>query len=149
MNCVVRVVRGANQVLGIESHASAVLDIPLCDRIHVMNDESRVDLMTLDAEITTFISYDDISTKSAPSLGRIKPLVNPAVESERVATDLTPDREVLKPLLERFQFDQFGISSNLGTHRTLGPLPPGDFRYMLASHGEHRRSETLLAFPTP
>jgi hypothetical protein len=101
--------RRTNQVAEIKSHACPVLNIPLSKRIHVMNDQSRVDLMTLETEITTIISNYCLLTQGTPLSRCIKFLINPSIESEGLATHLSSESQIIESIFERFKLDEFGV----------------------------------------
>src|SRR6202000_150298 len=109
VNCVVRVVCRADQVLEIERHPCSVLDVLLSDRIHVMNNQTRVNFVAIDTQITAVVSDDGFLAQRSPFPRHVEPLIDPAIESERLAADFASNGEVLKPFLKGFQLNQFGI----------------------------------------
>jgi hypothetical protein len=108
----------ANQILKIECHGRPVLEISLRNRIHVMHDQTRVNLSSGDTQITTLISNDGVSAKMTPLSRCIELLVDPTIVSERLAADLPLDSQVLVSILEGVVLNKFGVRSNQGTHRT-------------------------------
>jgi hypothetical protein len=141
--------RGANQVVEIQRHACAVLDVLLSERIHVMYDQSRMDLIPFDAEITTSVSQYGLTSYLPPSFGGIESLIDPSIESESLATDLSPNRKVFEPFFKRFELDQLFIRPIPGTHRTQAPGLREDYHCKLALREEHPRSDPQLASQTP
>jgi len=87
VNRVVRVVRGADQELRIECVISSVNNIALTKRIHVMDDQSLVNITPRYAEIARFISNDYLPTKLSPLSRPVKLLIDPPVETEGLVTN--------------------------------------------------------------
>lgn len=67
-----------------------------------MNNQTGVNVVSLNTEITSFISENDFVTKRTPFSRCVKPLINPSIESERLASDLSSQREVFESVFERF-----------------------------------------------
>lgn len=88
MNCVVRVVRGRDKELRIQRIPGSVDDVVLNERIQMMDDDSTMNIKTMNAEIATFVPCDDVVAETTPLWRLIKLLVDPPIESERRATDL-------------------------------------------------------------
>jgi len=103
MNRVVCDVRGADQEFGIECVISSMDNIALGKRIHVMNYQTSMDIITFDTQITPFVSNDYFLTKLPPLPGRIKLLIDPSVEPKCFATNYTFQRKVIEPVFEHFQ----------------------------------------------
>jgi hypothetical protein len=60
--------------------------------IHVMNDNIRMNLVTLNSQITTIVSYNDVFPKLTPLCRRVELLIDPTIEPERCRTDLASER---------------------------------------------------------
>ena len=76
------------------------------DRIHVMYDQTRIDLTTGDPQITTLVANDGITTETTPFSRCVETLIDPAVVTERLTADLSIDPQVSVPIFERIELDQ-------------------------------------------
>jgi hypothetical protein len=109
VNGVVGIVGCADQELEIERMLSSVDDVLFDKRIHVMNDELCVNIVTIHTEIACLISKNCFLAKLSPFARRVEPLIDPSVETERLTTDLAFQREVLESFLEGFEPNELGI----------------------------------------
>ena len=103
MNGVMRLVCYANQVVKIQSTSRSVQDVLFVDRVHVVHDNSIMNLMSFDSEITTFISRYDVVTKATPFTGCIELLIDPTITAEGRTAYFSTNGKVVEPFFERFQ----------------------------------------------
>jgi len=96
MNRIVRMERRANEIVEIQRHATAVFEICLRDRIHMVNDQVRMNLTTFNSEVASVVSDNRIASQSSPCLRTVESLIDPTIESERFATDFASNRQVLE-----------------------------------------------------
>jgi hypothetical protein len=89
VNRIVRIVRGADQKLEIERVSSSMSDVLFSERIHVMDDQLVVNIVTIHAEIARLISKDCFLAKLAPFTRRVELLVDPTIESERLGGNIS------------------------------------------------------------
>lgn len=61
---------------------TTIFEGPFGNGIHVMNYQTRVDLVSFDAEIAAVIPENNSTTGLSPLSGAIKMLIKPSVESE-------------------------------------------------------------------
>lgn len=59
-------------------------------RIHVMDDESVVDLVPLNPKVAPHVSRYDLVAELTPLAGRVEPLVEITIEPEGRSTDFAP-----------------------------------------------------------
>lgn len=112
VDCVVGSVRNTDQILRIESILSAIHNVILNQRIHVMNGDLVVNIVSSDTKITTQITSDDVSAKETPGTRRVELLIDPAIETECLSADLSTKNEVVESFFEALDLAEFGIRSN-------------------------------------
>lgn len=112
MNTVVRSVRDGDQELGIEYSCVSVFDITNRHRIHVMDVNPVVDIVTLHAKVASIVSNNDVASDIPPFPRRVKTLVEITIEPEGYIADLPSKRKVFKSFFQRIQSTEFGISPN-------------------------------------
>lgn len=78
-------------------------------RIHVMDDEFGMDLVSFDSEVTTVVSSDHVVPNLSPFGRGVELLVDVAIEPERRVTDPSSKGEVAVTSYERVDLSQFGI----------------------------------------
>lgn len=100
MDGVVGSVRCRNQEFGIQDIGITVFDFVSCHRIHVMDDDLIVDLMTINAQIQAKISGDNFISNESPLSRCVKALVDVSVEAERGCANTSVETEVFEPLFE-------------------------------------------------
>src|SRR3954452_5004812 len=127
VNRVVRPMRGGNQELGVKNPRFASDQIIGGNRVHVMNQQLSIDLVTRYAEITCLASEYDVVTSLFPFTRPVESLVQPPGKAEGSRTNFTRHGEVLEPLFEGDELTQVRIRSS--PHR----------------RSAHRRQRTLLA----
>jgi len=82
MNGVVGVVCRCDQELGIEDAHVSLENVFGSNWIHVMNDNSFMNLVSFNSKITTKISSDYIAANVTPFFGNIERLVKPTIASK-------------------------------------------------------------------
>lgn len=75
----------------------------LSNWVHVMNHQPRIDLVTRNSQVATVVTSNDESSNLHPFLGLVEPLIDPAIEAERVLADLAAQLEIPIALFERVQ----------------------------------------------
>lgn len=122
MNGVVGSMRCGDQVLGIDQALIAMRDSIDIDRVHVMDDHTVKDLVTLDSKIATQVPGYDLLPGVAPESRRVERLVQPAFETERGNTHRRMRLKILEPFTEVTQPGQFCVSSNPRIPQSLASL---------------------------
>lgn len=77
-------------------------DVTYTHRIHVMNDDTVVNLIPINTQVTTIVTGDDVVTNLSPLSRRVELLVDPTIETESRFTNLSSERQILESLFERF-----------------------------------------------
>ena len=70
----------ANQELGVENRFIALDDVVNRHRVHVVNQDLVVDLMTVDPEVAPFVSCNHMQTNLSPLSRSVELLVDVSVE---------------------------------------------------------------------
>src|SRR3954447_1886639 len=86
-------------------------------RIHMVHEETAMNLMPRNTQITPIVPDDHQLSSLLPFARSIKMLIDPAIESERSLANLTNQGEICKSLLKGGQVAKLGIRSSL--HRQL------------------------------
>lgn len=73
------------------------------ERIHVVDDQVDVNIVTVHSEIARLISNDHHLTKASPLSRSVEPLIDPSVEPEGLVADLAFQGEVFETLFEGSQ----------------------------------------------
>lgn len=106
-----------DQKLRIKNPIVSFHDISYSHRIHVMNINSIVNLVSTKTKVATLISRYDVVAKVSP-LGRgIKALIQIAIESESRPTDGPMQSEVIESINELAILNKLGVRPNRHTHR--------------------------------
>lgn len=132
MYSVVGVVRCADQEFGIQSIAGSVDNIAFSQWIHVMDDWSAVNFTTLDTQVASQVSRNDVATKTSPLRRCIEPLIDPSIEPEGFTTDLTLQSQVFVSFQEGIELDEFRICSNLRVRHTLTHPHSRNYHYRIS-----------------
>lgn len=103
VNSVVGLVRCGNKELRIDDVLTTVNNLVNTHWIHVVNNGTTVDLVTLDTEITSFVPKEDGVTNMPPLPRAIEPLIDPTIEPERRLPNCSSESQVLIPLFERWE----------------------------------------------
>lgn len=110
MDSVVCFVRDTDQVIGIQKKLGSILYVLQTYRIHVMNYDLAVNIVSFDAEITAVVSDYYLISDSFPfRRTRVEHLVEYPVESESLFTNRAVKLEVLEPFFKGQKMRQFSI----------------------------------------
>ena len=90
-------------------------------RIHVVDVWISMNLIALDSQIASVVTYDDVMTQIPPLPRRIELLIHPSVEAEGRITNSTVQFQVSIPVFNRFQALKLSVASNHRTHEALAP----------------------------
>lgn len=94
------------------------LKIFRADRVHVMNQDSIVNIVTFDTQITTIVSRDDYVADVTPLPRRVELLIHPPFEPEGRISHSSAERQVLEALLDGFTPSELSVGPN---HSYLDP----------------------------
>src|SRR4051812_33525692 len=100
MNGVVRSVGGGDKVLRIQDKRRPIDYVLHGDRIHVMNHQPSMDLVTGNAQVTSVVSENNDVSNVSPFERSVKPLVDPPIRPEGRLTHLTTKIKVGKAIFE-------------------------------------------------
>lgn len=103
MNRVVGTNRRGDKELRIDKRQIPLQNIDLRDWVHVMDDDSTVDLIALDAQITAIVSDNNLVSSLSPLSRAVKALIDPSIEPKGGCSYNTTEREVLKALFVCFE----------------------------------------------
>lgn len=68
-----------------------------------MDQDSSPNLVTVDSEIATIVSNDDLVSQTSPLGGSVEPLVDVAIESESLFADNPLEGQIVEALSESFE----------------------------------------------
>jgi hypothetical protein len=88
VDCIVRHLAGSDQILRIYDRLGTVDKILHSKRIHVMNQQSSMNLVTFDAQIATHVTKDHFLARTTPCARLVKLLIQISVETERLLSDV-------------------------------------------------------------
>lgn len=91
---VMRLVGRGDEELGVENIFVAVSNIIDSHRVHVMDVEARMDLVTLDAKITALITVDNPVSGPFPLPRGVEHLVEMTLKAESSVTNNTSQSEI-------------------------------------------------------
>ena len=121
MNRVVCIVSHADQVLGVEDVGIELsLEVLRPNRVHVMNENLVVDIVTWDPEVACVVSKDDLLPCLAPLGGVVEGLVQVPFETEGLIARILIETQVFVPILEGFDAREFTVGPNPDSR----PTPP-------------------------
>src|SRR5690606_26512569 len=140
---------GCDEILGVENVGITVYEVFDGHRIHVMNDDSIVDLVVFCAEVTSEVASDDFLSHLSPLHRPIERLVEIALVSEGLCSDRASKGQISEPFLERVEPIKLRVRSN---HRRL-PHPErsternhGKLRLLLRKALAKRRLRRVLPY---
>jgi hypothetical protein len=58
----------------------------------MMNNQTRMNFVSVDAQVATVVSQYDTTAQFAPSFGCVEALIDPAIETEGLTSHLTVQR---------------------------------------------------------
>jgi hypothetical protein len=93
-------VSGSDEVFRIENPSFTLHKIIGSDRIHVMDHQLSMNVVTWDSEITGSVSKDNQVANMPPLAGTIELLIDPSIETEGGSTNLSPQRKIVEPIFE-------------------------------------------------
>jgi hypothetical protein len=96
-----------DEELGIENPRVSIDNFLDSHRVHVMDIDPVVDLVIVDAQITTIVSDNNVIAYLAPLSGPIKLLVEVSVEAECHFADLAAQGEIFETIFVRIQSPEF------------------------------------------
>jgi hypothetical protein len=97
--------RNSDQVLGVKEFIIPRHHIIDVNRVHVMNDDSVMDLVASNSKITTAISRDDFVSSMSPLHRRVESLVQVSLKPEGCDPDLRTQPQVIITLRESADTD--------------------------------------------
>lgn len=109
MNSVVRPMRCSDEIVWVNERIRARDDVIGVNWVHVMDQDSAVDLIAFHTEVTTVVSDDYFVTKVFPFPRLVESLVEIAIEAESTDSDLARQREIAKALDESFDSAEFTV----------------------------------------
>src|SRR4051794_8575662 len=112
MNCIVGKMRGTDQELRINYQSLTTHQVQLRQWIHVMHQQTMVDLMTGNAQITALVTCDDGFSSQLPLSGPIELLIHPPIETEGLLAHIAFEVEILEAFLKRLNASQLRVASS-------------------------------------
>lgn len=112
------------QELGIQDSGIPFFNIGDSHRVHVMDVDGVMNVVTFDTHVTSVVPDDDVVSNVPPLSRRVEALVHPAVEPKGCFTDLSTKSEVLEAFLKALDPFEFGVRPILhGAVRRDKPRP--------------------------
>src|SRR6478736_6847689 len=121
---VVRVYRRRDQKFRINDPIFAMNNIVRSHRIDVMNQNNVMYFIAWYAEITAFISDDDMFSNASPCSRPVKLLVDPPIKPKSSDSYFPTHLEIVESILKGDEPRQFRICSSL-RHKTQPPTREG------------------------
>lgn len=113
MNGVVGLVCCRDEKLDVEDLWVTAIDVGKRDRVHVMNIRAIMNLVSLNTQITTIVSNEDVPTDMTPLGGSVEHLIHPPVEPERGVAYSPEEREISEPIYKRVNPSELRVGPNL------------------------------------
>jgi hypothetical protein len=107
-----------DQELGINDVLFARYKIQFTQWIHVVNQETAMNIIARHTKITTIIANNDFIASKLPLPRSVELLIHPPIEAKGLLSYKPLQVEILKPFLKR------GEQSKLGISPSLHQLPP-------------------------
>lgn len=95
--------RNADKVLGIEKARPSLKNIVYRDWVYVVNVDSALNTVALEAHVASIVSDDYVPSSSAPFWGRIKVLIEKTAVAECVFSDFSVKLKVIEAFFERLE----------------------------------------------
>lgn len=114
-----RIMRRADQELGIGQIFSRLSDVANFNRIHVVDINSLMNIVSVAGQVTAEISRNHKIPDWSPLIGVVKPLVQVTLKSKRLFAHLSIQLQILEALQKCGQRNQLRICSN--THQQIRP----------------------------
>lgn len=86
----------------------------------MVDQDSVVNLVALEAEITTEVSRNSLSSGLTPNIGLVETLVHPSMSSECWFEELSFERKVVETLLERVELEHLVIAAHRNHPNIVG-----------------------------
>lgn len=109
MDRIVSVVGYTDKELGIHQVVGCLPDVVDVDRIHVVNYDLAVNLITLHCQIHSVIPHDHIVAYTLPFGRSVELLIEISLEAERLFSNFATELKVVEPFLESVQEDELRI----------------------------------------
>ena len=116
MNCVMSVVRNANQEFRIQQKVCCEPNVFNGNRIHMVNDDSPADFLVENSKVAAVVANYYLIANEPPLPRVVERLILVSVESECIRANLAAELEILESLLKRGKKYQLGIASDFA-HR--------------------------------
>jgi hypothetical protein len=94
---------GSDKKFGIDDRKITMKNIVLRDWIHMVDNDSTMDLIARNTEITPVISDNNRVSSMSPFSRAIKALIDPSIEPKGTCSYNTTEREVLKTFFVCFE----------------------------------------------
>jgi len=107
MDRIVRLVRTTYQKIRIQYVRIKEFDLIRSNRVHVMNEDATIDLVSFKTKIAAIIARNDLVSDSFPLCRLVKTLIQITIESESLISHATTDSQVIVPIFN-------GVKKNKG-----------------------------------
>ena len=109
MNSVVRPVCCGNQIIRVENKIIRVLEVLRRDRVNVMNQDSVMNVVAFNSQITTMIFCDYVLSKLLPLRGSIESLIEVSVKPKSWVPNRSWKLQVVETILKGFELTKLRI----------------------------------------
>lgn len=100
-------VRATYQKIGIQYVRIEEFNLLRSNRVHVVNEDTTIDFVSIKTKIAAIIARYDLITDSFPLSGLVKTLIQITIEPESLISNTTADSQVIVPIFD-------GIKKNKG-----------------------------------
>lgn len=100
MDRIVRLVRATYQKIGVQYVRIKEFDLIRSNRVHVVNEDTTIDFVSLKTKITAIIARNDLISDSFPLGGLVKTLIQITIEPERLISNATADSQIIVPIFD-------------------------------------------------
>ena len=107
MDRIVRSVGATYQKIWIQYVRIKEFDLIRSNRIHVVNEDTTIDFVSLKTKIAAIIARYDLISDSFPLDGLIKTLIQITIEPKSLISNTTADSQVIVPIFD-------GVKKNKG-----------------------------------
>lgn len=107
MDRIVRFVRTTYQKIGVQYVRIEEFDLIRPNRVHVVNKDTTIDLVSLKTKITAIIARNDLISDSFPLRGLVKTLIQITIEPKSLISNAAADSQVIVPIFD-------GVKKNKG-----------------------------------
>lgn len=104
MDRIVCIMRSRNQKFRIQQEIAFLLDILKRYWIHVVNEDSPVNLITFDTEIAAIVSENYFVSNVLPLLGSVEYLIKISIEPKGILSNRSTQSQISVALLEGIEF---------------------------------------------